>query len=1473
MMYVTPRVFLVINDSTENSEVLQSLLKDLSWVQNLSLLITSSHPLTISSNEQVTVDIDALYLVDHRRRSLSRAMNSRIAEIERNNPNDDQRQSQLIDEAFERIMNHTTKDSGYEDLAMAAYDVVRHAIRQLKEYEFMIAVRHVLRCRRPHPITYPTITDVREATGGLLVVQQTSVVSVFHPSLSGYFQREHPRWFPAGHANMTLACLTVLMSEAVPTDTGGTGNWATGSLFGYAACTWGQHLRACSPSLTLEDMAMQYLEDEERFKIGTMTAFILQQEEMTYGFDISDGLAPVHVCSIFGLTNLLKRLPRTALSRVSFTGRTPLAYACEMGHVDTVDFLLCSDADAVEYFGAQFTATHEAKFTALQEAIKSRRLPIVETLLGSSVLKLTPRTLEGDGAISILLSLLQLESIDILRVAIARGDLRFGRCDHDGRSPLWWLLSKSYADRCPKFQLSATQLLLQQPDCDINAVDLGGRTYVMRFLSARIFSPELLRLLLDSGADVNRTDEKGESAIFHAMTLRYSLQMTSILVEYGADLDVKDQYGQGLLHRIVKGMDNIHDLRYLDFLIEHAPTLINSQDDRGRTPLHLALVLGKTNLAKELLKRAANVKTLDKFGRAPFDVACQYGRTAILALLAPVDVLKISLDIVPEQSDVISEARQSAPVRIHHPSRTSVSNVRGLRRIQSDQDLHVSQVEPVQPIGLRNRERIQQVTSPEKDSHDENTTMSAPGEVILETQLDTLPAWSLTFLGKCNGNILGRELIRHTGRFDKLLDKLQKNECPDPLEKCPDDGNTALHTIIKSITILPSHITALRARALEALLSKVRTNCSPQNEYLETPLHKAIALCKPEIAVMLIKAGAALDLRDNLDRTPLDLAQELDAVQIVTAIQEGLSGKVDAQAETHEAYEKIINQSILGTPHEAFAMAALEIVIYAMRPLTTTEFEHALTVLIQGRDPGPVPSVSVIEAVTNTKSLLTILQNCVVFTRDSVSAYFDKTRDRWFPSGQANLAFTCLRVLMFHDLPGDPDSDWASKSLYKYAACEWGRHLRAYSPKLYFVEDLALRYVADTKRLKVGNKIAFLEMAYGFEVYDSDFENGLGAVHVCSLLGLTNSIHRLMANLVDLKPVIDSRTHRQRTTPLMYAASMGHLDTVELLLELGADPHLTNSKGHTALYEALIHQSHKVVIHFLKSPTIRPDTIITENTRSTALMHLESFSSLESIRALLQRSDIDINECDQHSQTMLSHLLTDSAGHTRELRIEVAKLILDKPDFEIAATDDTGRSYVQQLLESASYDEKSLQLLLDKNIDIEHRDYAGETAIFYAICHQPSTRAAHNLLEHGAKIETKNYSGDGVMHCVVKHYHESRTLLSMTTLLSLEWTLVDSQDKQGRTALHKALSLGEIELVWEILKHQPNVDILDDFGRNALEVACQYGCVAYDDHATSFEAAFGRSNELLSPLLSPLVGTSPTIGTRLPGWSLAYLGK
>lgn len=458
--------------------------------------------------------------------------------------------------------------------------------------------------------------------------------------------------------------------------------------------------------------------------------------------------------------------PAGSIDSETAHGSISLLYACKLHHVDIVKLLLEHGADPnLECPGSS---------TPLHEAVKSRCLAVVETLLRWPDVKLTHMNLGEDETTPVLRSLLLLWSLDVLRLALARDDLDLNEKDHNGRTVVWWLLCAPFDKHNLNFQVDTLRLIVQHPKCNINEIDAEGRTYVVRFPNQRILNTRLLSLLLQSGADVDRLDEYGETAIFYAVTLRYSLEITSLLIRHEADLAIKNRWGQSLTHRLVDDIEDIRDQKYMDLLLERVPDLINAQDNRGRTPLYLALILGKTELAKELLARAADVNRLDRFGRAPFDVACKYGHSAILSYLAPVGIYKVQANLESHHSMTTAQVKHSAPefgssidsVRKHLDTTPRwkfrrEQSVPEVRKESKAKDPNAWVVDPLSvdrmedlPTYLNQRFRPMALTDDEEVEqeaqarHAASASVLHPGRALFEMQLNRLPAWSLGYLGK-----------------------------------------------------------------------------------------------------------------------------------------------------------------------------------------------------------------------------------------------------------------------------------------------------------------------------------------------------------------------------------------------------------------------------------------------------------------------------------------------------------------------------------------------------------------------------------------------------------------------------------------------------------------------------------------------------------------------------------------------------
>ncbi len=134
---------------------------------------------------------------------------------------------------------------------------------------------------------------------------------------------------------------------------------------------------------------------------------------------------------------------------------------------------------------------------------------------------------------------------------------RLAQADRDGRTPLVHAILADDAD-------AAIVGLLVARGADVNRADAGQRWTPLHF-AARDQRADLVRLLLDAGADVDPVDSFGNTPLWRAvMTAQGNLDTVHLLVARGADprranasdispLDVARSSGRGDLTVALKG--------------------------------------------------------------------------------------------------------------------------------------------------------------------------------------------------------------------------------------------------------------------------------------------------------------------------------------------------------------------------------------------------------------------------------------------------------------------------------------------------------------------------------------------------------------------------------------------------------------------------------------------------------------------------------------------------------------------------------------------------------------------------------------------------------------------------------------------------------------------------------------------------------------------------------------------------------
>jgi uncharacterized protein len=112
---------------------------------------------------------------------------------------------------------------------------------------------------------------------------------------------------------------------------------------------------------------------------------------------------------------------------------------------------------------------------------------------------------------------------------------------------------------------------------------------------------EIVKLLLDSGADINAVSKNGFSATpLQGAAAFKKIDLAQLLIARGANVNCRGEEGGSPLHEVAGN----GQLEFAKLLLDHGANL-NAKDDNGKTPLTIALEYKQTEMAKFLRDRKA----------------------------------------------------------------------------------------------------------------------------------------------------------------------------------------------------------------------------------------------------------------------------------------------------------------------------------------------------------------------------------------------------------------------------------------------------------------------------------------------------------------------------------------------------------------------------------------------------------------------------------------------------------------------------------------------------------------------------------------------------------------------------------------------------------------------------------------------------------------------------------------------------
>lgn len=135
--------------------------------------------------------------------------------------------------------------------------------------------------------------------------------------------------------------------------------------------------------------------------------------------------------------------------------------------------------------------------------------------------------------------------------------------------------------------------------------------------------------LLQRGAGPNNKKGYSGSTPLHLAVTEKKLDLVRMLLEKGAHLETKDDYGNTPFLAAVR--DGAPE-DIIDLLLEHGAVVHTVAEDR-KTALHFAAQRGEENLMKQMIKKGLPVDAEDNVGWQPLHEAAQYGSKEAAAVL------------------------------------------------------------------------------------------------------------------------------------------------------------------------------------------------------------------------------------------------------------------------------------------------------------------------------------------------------------------------------------------------------------------------------------------------------------------------------------------------------------------------------------------------------------------------------------------------------------------------------------------------------------------------------------------------------------------------------------------------------------------------------------------------------------------------------------------------------------------------
>lgn len=349
--------------------------------------------------------------------------------------------------------------------------------------------------------------------------------------------------------------------------------------------------------------------------------------------DVADvgGKNALMYAATYGTLDILRLVYRGDQSELKVRdrkGKTAVLHAASHGRTEAIDFLI--------YKGSDIDDVDQAGNNCLMLAAAMGSAASVVSLIDKHHCRLE---LVNSSQLTALSCAAANDRVETVRALLYRGANRY-HADADEKTPLVHTISGSG----------------KNIDRKVDVIDalLDGQPSVGNLESARCLTlaalagqNQILRKLLEHGANVQAQDESGKTALLHiasdtAKTPKWDKETVAILLcaypDYGIDFDVAGQERTPLHWAAARGHYDVMEsvLNHLSGLVNgvnRTKQYVDYPQERGKTALHLAAKSGHNQTVQLLLKHNAEIDALSEGNWTPLLVAAFEGHASTAKVL------------------------------------------------------------------------------------------------------------------------------------------------------------------------------------------------------------------------------------------------------------------------------------------------------------------------------------------------------------------------------------------------------------------------------------------------------------------------------------------------------------------------------------------------------------------------------------------------------------------------------------------------------------------------------------------------------------------------------------------------------------------------------------------------------------------------------------------------------------------------